>query len=388
MPTRFNVNIILMTAAGLLLAGCGEQYVVSEVSVDRHGWDTLAVDATFLERSAFGSLKPVEDPDVTVSLFDVNFDTLYSGGDQVVPVPDRVLGDGEKLLVEICATFGSKSICEQSGLAASPKRFSVDQDINYPSSNDYDRGEYNASFRLERLKFDSEDWEQIELPPGFSRYIVASIDSADGGAVQVPLRRASGRFDFSSLDNYRDFRYYLLSNLLDYNSATIRFDFYASNRGKSIVLATERRTVKTKSRQTRELEAGIFMQEASRRILSSLRTFPIGTEEYAYLDSWNFIKVTNRYVIEMDLSWRSRFIRERWYSLNGILEVNEDGSDPTFRVVSGNSRALRRWRDRYSSDTVSMDALGVKSEDDETDGMPADDDSEDRESPRRSRPGF
>lgn len=383
---RAHIAFAIVLTALLGLAGCGERFTVSEFNVTRVGWDTVRVDATWLERSAFGGQKPVDSADVRINLFDSNFDTLYSGQQRTIPVPDRDLGSEEKILVEICASHHDSSICEQQGLTASPKRFSVDHDISYPSTNDYDRGEYGASYKLERLRFDSDDWEQIELPPGFSRYIIASIDSSAGGAVQVPLRRASGRFNLKGLENYRDFRYYLLSDLLDHRAATVRFDFYAANRGESVLVASEKRTVKTKSRQTRELEAGIFMQEASRRIFSNLRTFPIGTEEYSYLDNWSFIKVTNRYVIEMDLSWRSRFIRERWYELKGILEVNEDGSDPTFRIVSGNSRALRRWRDRFTSDTVSMAPLGVK-EDSDVSG--SDDDEGQPEPPaQRGRIGF
>lgn len=358
------------------MTGCGDRYSVSEFTVARAGWDTVRVDATYLERGMFGKMTAVDSADVVVSLLDSNFDTLYSGQEKTIAVPDRELGSEEKMLIEICASFNEASICEQQGLSASPKRFSVEHDIDYPSSNDYDRGEYGASYRLERLRFEAEEWEQIELPPDFSRYIVASIDSSDGGAVRVPLRRSSGRFDLSRLDNYRDFRYYLLSNLLDFRAATIRFDFYAANRGESFLVASETRTVKTKSRQTRELEVGIFMHEASRRILSNLRTFPIGTEEWPYLDSWSFIKVTNRYSINMTLSWRSRFIRERWYELKGVLEVNEDGTDPVFRIVSGNSRAQRRWRERFSSDTVTMDPLGVKT----------DSDSPDAESPNAGSP--
>ena len=340
--------------------------MLSELEVTQNQWDSLSVSSTFQQRKALGGYEAVEAPEIHVRLYDSKFDTLYSGSQTTFPVPDRELASQEKLLIELCATFEDGEVCEQRGLAASQKKYSVDQEIDYPSETGFDRGKFEASFRLDRIRFGTEEWEQIELPETFSRYLIASIDSSDGGSIQVPLRRMSGRFDLSSFDNYRDFKYYLLSNLLDYNSATIRFDIYAANRGETVILASETRTVKTKSRQTRELEAGMFMQEASRRVLTNLRTFPIGTEEYAYLDSWNFVKVTNRYVIEMDLSWRSRFIRERWYSLQGVLEVNEDGSDPTFKIQRGNSRAIRRWRDRFSSESINLGPLGVKSTESES----------------------
>ncbi|NND70682.1 MAG: hypothetical protein HKN43_03800 [Rhodothermales bacterium] len=355
------IALPVLVLAMIGLTACGDRVVVSELQVERLGWDTLTVSADFSQRRLFGGYEPVAPPSITVRLFDSRFDTLHSGSSTKLIVPDRDLGSEEKVLVELCADFDSGELCEQSGFTASRKKYSVQQEIDYPADNGYDKGEYRAIFKLDRLRFGTEEWEQIELPDSFTRYVIASIDSAEGGAIRIPLRRLNGRFNLSTYDNYRDFRYYLLSHLLDYNAATIRFDMYAANRGQHSILASETRVVKTKSRQTRELEAGMFMQEASRRILSGLRTFPIGTEEFAYLNGWNYIKVTSRYSIEMDLSWRSRFIRERWYTLQGTLEVNEDGTDPTFRVVSGNSRALRRWRDRFRDDTVRMNPLGVKS---------------------------
>ncbi len=336
-------------------------YAVSELNVNRSNWDTVRVEVAFARLSVLGSATPVPRPPVTVYLFDSAFDTLYSGSDLTVPVPDRTQGNGEPLLVEVCGHFDRLDVCEQRGLLASPKRIRASHDLQYPRGGDVEQGEYSVDFVVERMAWQDTLWQEVE-PSAVTGYWRVYVDGHEEESVRIPMTRKRSRFNLSGLDNYRDFSYYLRSALLERNEALVRFDLYAGFGGDETRVADAESVIRKKPREIREQEAGYFVEQASVEILRRLTSFFGPSRTYVYLDSWQFVESERQYLIEMEITWGSTFLRRRWYRISGILEVSEDGSDARFRLRRANDRGADRWRDRVDGDELRLRPLQPRPE--------------------------
>ncbi|NNE36592.1 MAG: hypothetical protein HKN13_15265 [Rhodothermales bacterium] len=341
--------------------GCGarKEYLVDSIDVTRSSWDTVKVDVSFSRKLSLGDPQPVETPPLSVRVFDSSIDTLYVGSDLIFAIPDAALNDREIISVEACASFGTSEVCAQKGIVSSPKRVLIEDQFEYPLEGDYDSGEYEFTFKAERQVFDSDDWESIPLPDDRSGLIVVNVQNGVGDGMSVPFTRRKGKFELENRRNNADFRRDLLKGLLEDNEVTVAFDVFTNAFAIRDPILQRELVVDSKSLATREVEAGLFVEETSRRLVGQLRTFPLGPQRFAYLDSWSYDRESRSYTIRLSFGWRSSFIRSRYFDLSGILTVNEDGSDGSFEITSGNSRGLRRWDQRFGSRSVAMEALPV-----------------------------
>ncbi len=357
---------ILCLTASLGLAACRPSpYAVSDISLNRSGWDSVRVNVSFSRVNLFGRTTPVDQPALTLHLFDHNFDTLYSGAELALPVPDASLASEEPLLVEVCGRFSRIQVCEQKGFLASPKRISARHEIDYPENGDVEQGAYSVHLTVERPVWEQEVWEEIDSRE-VTGYWLAYVDGHEDEGVRIPVRRSRGRFNLARLDNYRDFNYYLRSALMEQNEARVRFDLYAGLGAGEARVANDEKIIRKKAREIRELEAGYFVEQAAGEILRRLTSFLGPSRTYVYLDSWQFIESERRYHIEMEITWGSTFFRQRWYRLSGILEVGEDGSEALFRRRRSNDRGSDRWRDRVDGDVLRLRSLQPRPEGDQS----------------------
>ena len=360
---RFVVGLLCLIGS-IGLAACRQSpYAVSDISLERVGWDTVRVNVRFSRVNLFGRSSPVAQPALMLHLFDANFDTLYSGTDLSVPVPDVSLWSEEPLLVEVCGRFDQIDVCEQNGFLASPKRISAQHEIDYPRNGDVEQGAYSVNLSVERHLWQQEGWEEIESRD-VSGYWLAYVDGHEDEGIRIPFRPSRGRFNLARLDNYRDFNYYLRSALLEENEARVRFDLYAGIGGGESRVANDEKLIRKKAREIRELEAGYFVEQAASEILRRLTSFLGPSRTYVYLDSWQFIESERRYHIEMEITWGSVFLRQRWYRIIGILEVDEDGGDALFRRRRSNDRGTDRWEDRVDGDVLRLRTMEPRPGDD------------------------
>lgn len=336
------------------------EYLVDTIDVNRSSWDSLQVGVTFSRQRLFGEREPVQAPELRLRVFDSNIDTLYAGNDLAFTIADATLNDRELILVEACATFGTTDVCAQQGLESSPKRVVVEDTFDYPKNGDYDSGTYEFKLVAERQIFESTEWEKIDLPPNRFGKMIIRVDGGVGQGMQVPYRSLKGKFQLENVPNNADFRRDLLKGLLEENEAVVRFDVYSDAFALRDPILSRELVVDSKSLETREVEAGLFVEETARRLVGQLRTFPLGPQRFAYLDSWSFDREEKVYTIEMSFGWRSSFIRSRYFDIGGTITVNEDGNDGSFTVTSGNERGLRRWDQQYGNRTVTMDPLPVQ----------------------------
>ena len=176
----------------------------------------------------------------------------------------------------------------------------------------------------------------------------------------MPLRTDRGTFKLTNLRNNADFRRNLLAQLLDADEATVRFELFSTAFSIESPIWVSDAVVEAKTPQTRELEAGFFVEEAGSQLLDLLRTFPVGPNVYLFMNSWEFDRDERRYVVDFSLSWQSSFLRSRWFELAATLDVREDGSEPVVRLVDGNERGTRRWEQRFDGREIQISPISPR----------------------------
>jgi len=334
----------------LLGIGCQSepQYVVRTLDVQHQGWDTLTVEVDFGQRTLLGGSQSVEPEAINLYLFNAAYDTLATDTSLVVSVDDKALGNEERLMLEVCGTFPNARLCEQAALTASPKRFSIEHDIDFPRDLAYERGSYDFHFVVERQVFADTTWEWLGPRSKVEGYLLAYVGDQQGEPVKVPFSRTSGRFDMARLDHFDDFKYGLRWRLRKEREAQVHFDVYAGFAGQpSVRLASIEKQVRVKTREERELDVRYFAEQAAEQILDRLGLHDEDVSARAYIDDWTINELTYTYQIQLEIEWRSEgFFFGREYDVEGILEVLEDGTDARFSINDANHRARDRWRDR------------------------------------------
>ncbi len=354
--------IVVLTAGVFVHVGCGarSEYLVDSITVSRPSWDSVEVNVSFSRKLSLGKPKPVETPPLAIRVFDSSIDTLYAGNETRFRIPDAELDDRELVSIEACARFGTSIVCAQEIVESSPKRVLVEDEFDYPREGDYDSGSYEFEFTAERQVFGTEEWEPIPLPEKQDGVIVVNVEGGVGEGMTVPYRKPKGKFELENIAHNADFRRDLLKGLLEENEATVQFNIYTNAFAIRDPILTRDMMVDSKSMEAREIEAGLFVEETARRLVGQLRTFPLGAQRFAYLDSWSYDRNEKQYSIQLSFGWRSSFIRSRYFDLSGTLTVSEDGNNGTFIISDGNERGLRRWDQQFGSRTVVMDPLPVR----------------------------
>lgn len=371
---------------GLLLlllgfaTGCAAraEYAIPDLQVDRSGWDTLQVDAAFVRKTLFGGTQPVEPDTATVHLFDAAYDTLYAGAglkDHRVLLPDKELGDRERILVEACGAFAGQKICEQEVLRASPKRVRVQHDISYPEGEDFRRGRYDLHFTIERQAFGEEDWEPIHSAQQPQGYLLAYLESRRDETVKVPLAGRQGRFNLAQYDGFKDFEFYLQSSLFDGRDADVVFDVYAGLGPDPEPVASTSKVVRVKTREERAETIRHLAQQAIEQVVERLGA-PEDSRVVAYVDRWDFNRFGPTYRAEMEVRWRGGgFFRGR-YILEGTLKVEAAGTSARFERTGGNRRAEQLWNDVVGGATLRLEALDPEWPEEEEEEQPSEEELE------------
>ena len=349
----------------LLLLGMGcssePQYIVRTLDVQHQSWDTLTVDVDFGQRTLLGNSQSIEPEAINLYLFNAAYDTLATDTSLVLTVDDKVLGNEERLMVEVCGTFPDARLCEQAALTASPKRFRMEHDIDFPRDLAYERGSYDFRFVVERQVFADTTWERLGPLDKVEGYLLAYVGDQKGEPVKVPFSRTSGRFDMASLDHFDDFKYGLRWRLREAREAQVHFDVYAGFAGQpSVRLASIEKQVRMKTQEERELDVRYFAEQATTQILDRLGLNDEDVSARAYIDDWTINELTYTYQIQLEIEWRSEgFFFGRGYDVEGVLEVLEDGSDARFSIHDANHRARDRWRDDIGLRSLALGSLDL-----------------------------
>lgn len=355
--------LVLLTAL-LLLSACGDDgaYVVSDLTLERSGWDSLHVAASFGHRSQFWGLRPAGADTAEMLIIDSRYDTLYAGPLGWAALPDERLADREKLLVEVCGELNAQTVCRQQSLLASPKRLDVEADIRYPMSGAVEAGMYEVDIAVERKRWREEDWEVIDPGEALTAYFKASVEGqGDGDTVRVPLDPPSGAFVLARQARYDDFIFQLNSSLYEKRRARVTFKVFAGINGYTEHVATIQREVRSQTRGE-QMDAVWGLVRAAARGLVERLADEDADDIRVYIDDWSYNGIIRRYTIDIELQWEEgrSFFRDDDFSLKGTLQVATGGGDARFEYIDGNRSARERWEEEIDEPVIPLPPLDIE----------------------------
>lgn len=339
----------LVVALGLIALGCSSrpEVVVSTLDAAHRGWDTLHVEVTFTRQAFLSDDEPVQPLEHTLVVFDAAYDTLYAGSSFRISVPDAELGDRERLVVEVCGTFPHQTVCEQTSIAASPKRLHLNPDVAYPGEPLH-HGWLRLSPHVERQRFDDDTWESItRRRPLHGRLLVYLASEREQPPIVVPLVADSIPFDLRRHPHFDAFETATTAAMKREDSLRVHFDVFAGLDAADVQKkASIVRTIFVDTRKERTRQVRRFTEEASLRILRHLSTTWDRRSTAAYVDRWSYNETSATYVIAMEITWKQGGFFGSRHSLKGVLEVRSDGTGARFQHTNGDPRTERRWRRR------------------------------------------
>lgn len=346
----------------LLLAGCGKQeaYVVSNLDVEQVNWDTLRVAVSFAKEVSFGKTEPVNQDSVHIIAFNAAYDTLFSGSETLFSLPDRDLGNNERILLEVCGTFKQTQVCEQASVQASPKRVRIEPDITYPVRNAVYQGKYELPFIVERGVFQDESWETINRSASIKGHLLAYVEGRENEYIKIPFRGTRGGFNLANLGNYKDFKFYLDSALLDHNQANVKFDIYVDMDGFSGPVSSITKDITLKSDEEHHEAVALFAQSAADEIVDELNPFLGRRRNVVYIDNWNYNTFKRMYSVNMEVRWSGTLFTRSDYRMSGVLEVYDEGKRVLFSMVDADRRARNRWESRVEGNTMTLSAIDAE----------------------------
>ena len=346
-----------------LLVGCGgqEEYVVSDLTLQRDGWETLRVEADFAQRTFLGRSVPAEPDSTVFQLFDADYDTIQASPDPHLVVPDESLGSRERLIVEVCGLFGQQSVCEQRSLQASPKRVRAEPTITYPEGGDFKRGTYDVQFVVERQRYGRDTWERIRRDAeGISAYLMAYVGGKKQDAVKVPLRGSHGRFDLARHDDYDDFSFQLNSRLYEKDSARVFFELHAGLTGDATPasLATLERKVRTKRPEEHREDVRYYVSQAAGELIKQL-TDSGAPGAQVHVQEWSYNSITQQYQVDVEMQWQTGggFFFGEAYRLRGELRVRRGGHEAEFQLKEASRRARKLWNEQVDGRLLRFGSL-------------------------------
>ena len=347
----------------ILLVGCGgqEEYVVSDLSLHRDGWEALHVEADFAQRTFLGRSIPAEPDSAVFQLFGAGYDTIQTSTDPRLAIPDERLGSLERLIVEVCGSFGQQSVCEQTSLQASPKRVRAEPAVTYPEEGDFERGTYDVQFVVERQRYGRESWERIRQGAGgISAYLMAYVGGREQDAVKIPLRGAQGRFDLARQDDHEDFSFHLNSRLYEKDSARVFFELYAGLKGDPTPasLATLERKVRTKRPEEHREDVRYYVSRAAEEVIKQL-TDSVNPNARVHVREWSYSNITQQYQVDMEMRWQAgaAFFFNKEYRLRGGLRVRRGGHEAQFQFKEASGRARKLWNQQVSDRVLRLGSL-------------------------------
>lgn len=359
MTHSITIFIFAFCLAGLLGCGAREEIVISEVKIDQTQWDSLRVYVSFARQVVLGRDRPVEADSVHIVAYSASYDTLYAGSNTRLNIADGNLGSSERILIEVCGIIKKVSVCEQTATSASPKRIRLTPDIAYPWRDRYYQGSYRLPFVVERRPFgiEEERWEPIERTKSIEGFIQAHVEGRTESPIRVPFTKPQGGFNLTHYSNYKDFKYYLDSSLLDENKAAVQFDVYVNVPGIYDTVGSIRKDILPKTDEEHQGEVARLARLAAEQLVDRLNPYLEERRNVVFIDRWRYNAFTRIYTVELELEWSGRLFNRRRYQMNGVLEIREKDLKSSFTLVDANRQTRRLWEQATEKRSIDLEPL-------------------------------
>ena len=357
----------LLSLCMIAMLGCGarEEIVISSLSLEQSTWDSLRVSVSFARRTVLGKDTPVQADSLLVVGYNALYDTLFVGKDSVLTLDDANLGNRERILLEICGQVRSITVCDQSGIEASPKRITLSPEISYPYRDRVYQGSYKLPFIVERQEFNNqeESWEQIARSETIAGFIQAYVEGEKEESIQFPFSKKQGAFNLTHYPNYQEFKYLLDSKLYDFNEASVQFDVFVDINGFSDTVGSISKKIAPKSDEEQQVDVAQLAKLAAEQIVDRLSPYLNDRRNVVFIDSWDYNIFKKKYTIEMEVEWEGRQFTRQQHSLQGTLEVFEPDQRSNFRLKETNRRTRRLWDRITQTALLNLQPLGSYGDD-------------------------
>ena len=284
---------MLLALSTVCFIGCGarENIVISSLDIKQDRWDSLQVSVAFAHRAAFARELPVNVDSLYIVAYNASYDTLYVGNDSVFHIADANLGNRERVLLEVCGHVTHIQVCEQTSVESSPKRISLEPDIAYPYKDRVYQGSYRLPFIVERQSFgieNQEAWEKVDRTRPIQGFIRAYVTGKEDESVHFPFTKRQDAFNLTHHANYKDFKYYIDSYLLDYNQANVQFDIFVDIEGFTDVVGSVTREVALKTREEQQVDVAKYAKLAAEQLVELLNPYLEDRRNIVYINSWEY----------------------------------------------------------------------------------------------------
>ncbi|MBX2819964.1 MAG: hypothetical protein KTR29_09800 [Rhodothermaceae bacterium] len=357
----------LLSLCMIAMLGCGarEEIVISSLSLEQSTWDSLRVSVSFARRTVLGKDTPVQADSLLVVGYNALYDTLFVGKDSVLTLDDANLGNRERLLLEICGQVRTITVCDQSGIEASPKRISLSPEISYPYRDRVYQGSYKLPFIVERQAFDTpeESWEQISRSETIAGFIQAYVEGEKDESIQFPFSKKQGGFNLTHYPNYQEFKYLLDSKLYDFNEASVQFDVFVDINGFTDTVGSISKKIAPKSDEEQQVDVAQLAKLAAEQLVDRLSPYLNDRRNVVFIDSWDYNIFKKKYTINMEVEWEGRQFTRQQHSLQGTLEVFEPDQRSNFRLKDTNRRTRRLWDRITQTSLLNLQPLGSYNDD-------------------------
>lgn len=340
-----NIIVIVAIATGVIYftKPFKVQYEIKSFDIYRINWESISVNADYKSKTIFRENFVTPYKEVLI-IKDQNSNVIYKGSvKDVIEIPDKDLGSEEQLSVELIASFDEKDVSKIDYIYASKKRFTMQSILNYPKG-DFAMGNYNISFSVKRKLFkdvntDELLYSDIYIPFEAKVY----LDTDDSNSVLFKSTSKNDYFDLSDDSNYSNFRDELWTKLSSspYSSVDVKFEIKMDYHGVLVYFNPIVKTLKNKSEYQKKKDAKYFGEKLGRKMIDAISpNTGTGLDVRINENSIVYDLKSMKYTIPLRISWSAAtwiFGDKHDMIVEGVLTVNEDGSNPEFEKSWSNS---------------------------------------------------
>ena len=328
------ILITLTTLCIYYLKPFDVEYDFESFEINRNSWDTLSILTTYKRTIMLQSRYAYPNREKII-VRDANYNVLYEGTNlEKIGIPDKLLSSNEKINIEIIAYFDDGQISKEKYIFASEKKITMHHSISYPKGN-FAKGSYLINFSIKRKSFNSNEfyetlYKNVALPIELKIYTKNNKNLY----AQFKTKDSNGFFDLSKYPDYNRLKNNMISELEKNRQVEVQFVVTAEYRGKKIYYPPITKRIKEKSEQEKINEAQNFANKIGNKI-AKIITPNTGNTVNVYIDNNNieYDLHSMRYTIPMKITWWGAtwiFGEEHKMAVEGVLSINEDGSNPKF----------------------------------------------------------
>jgi hypothetical protein len=320
-----------------LFCSCEAHYEAYNINIKQNSWELISVDVYYKKKKFFRE-EYVYPNRERVIIRDSKNNLIYDGFDlSTISIPDKTLGSEERVNIKIIAFFNDKQISSEDYFYSSPKIFTMHNSISYPSGG-IAKGTYDICFTVKRKEFNSNNDEII-----FSRFSLPfNIKvSTSNSNILFNSKNRYGSFDLSEYSNFETFKSNIFYEVENNGQIEIKFQISADYYGSNVSFQPIIKKIENKSERDKQREAQYFANKVGHQIMKGI-TPNTGNTLNVTIDNedLDYDLYAMRYRIPIEVSWwgATWFLgKENKMYIQGILYVNEDGSEPNFEKTWSNS---------------------------------------------------